>query len=150
MAERSFWRTNPTRRDVLAALLGVPAALAAGCSGKKPPLPEGEIVGASDGVGHRLRQASYRPEPDAGRWQKKGVVIVGGGIAGLSAAWRLLLAGFDDFVVLELEQQPGGTSRSEKSGTFAYPWGAHYLPVPFLENRAMVTLLDELGFLEGR
>src|SRR5579864_5426195 len=149
MAERSFWRTNPTRRDVLAALLGVPAALAAGCSGKKPPLPEGEIVGASDGVGHRLRQASYRPEPEAGRWQNKGVVIVGGGIAGLSAAWRLLLAGFDDFVVLELEPKPGGTSRSGPSKVTSYPWGAHYLPVPLKENRALIRLLKEMGIVEG-
>jgi hypothetical protein len=30
-----------------------------------------------------------------------------------------------------------------------YPWGAHYLPAPRKENRALVTLLDELGVLEG-
>jgi protoporphyrinogen oxidase len=149
MAEKSSWTANPTRRDVLAALLGVPVALAAGCSSKKPPLPEGTMVGASDGVGHRLRQASYRPEPDAGRWQNKGVVIVGGGIAGLSAGWRLILAGFDDFVVLELEPKPGGTSRSGTSPVASYPWGAHYLPVPLKENRALIRLLKEMGIVEG-
>ena len=149
MAENSSWRDSPTRRDVLAALLGVPVALAAGCSRKQPPLPEGSIVGASDSVGHRLRQADYRPEPDAGRWQKKGVVIIGGGIAGLSAAWRLLLADFDDFVMLELEPKPGGTSRSGTSPVASYPWGAHYLPVPMKENRALIRLLKEMNLIEG-
>src|SRR5262245_14827891 len=102
------WDTSPTRRDVLAAFLGVPLALSAGCSRRAVPLPDGEIVGPSESLGHRLRQAG-RHEPAADRWQRVGVVIVGGGVAGLSAAWRLRLAGVDDFVVVELEPRPGGT-----------------------------------------
>ena len=39
------------------------------------------------------------------------VVIVGGGIAGLSAAWRLDKRGFRDFVLLEMEPQAGGNAR---------------------------------------
>ena len=42
------------------------------------------------------------------------VVIAGGGIAGLAAARALRLAGQDDFVLLELEDQPGGNSRTGK------------------------------------
>jgi protoporphyrinogen oxidase len=148
MTRRPSWKISPTRRDVLAALLGVPIALAAGCSRKPPPLPEGRIVGASAGIGHRLRDG-YRPRPPANAWQDSAVVIVGGGIAGLSAAWRLLLAGFEDFVVLELEPRPGGTSGSGASDVSAYPWGAHYLPVPMKENRALVRLLREMSVLEG-
>ncbi len=139
---------NPTRRDVLAALLGVPAALAAGCSRTRPPLPDGTLVGASDDVGHRLRDG-FRPRPDEGAWTNTAVVIVGGGIAGLSAAWRLLLAGVDDFVLLELEPRLGGTSRSGSSPVTAYPWGAHYLPVPMKENRALVRLLRDMSVVEG-
>jgi protoporphyrinogen oxidase len=78
------------------------------------------------------------------------VAIVGGGVAGLSAAWRLLRAGCEDFLLLELESQPGGTARSGSSTVSAYPWGAHYLPLPAAENLALVTLLDEMGVLEGR
>jgi glycine/D-amino acid oxidase-like deaminating enzyme len=138
-----------TRRDVLAALLGVPAALAACRSPKAPPLPEGEIVGASDVIGHRLRDGlSITPSQD--RWERTGVVIVGGGVAGLSAAWHLLRSGFDDFILLELEVAPGGTARSGTSPVVSYPWGAHYLPVPMKENAALVSLLDEMGILEGR
>ncbi|MBI1916263.1 MAG: FAD-dependent oxidoreductase [Planctomycetes bacterium] len=148
MAKRPSWQIGPTRRDVLATLLGVPVALAAGCSRKPPPLPEGRIVGASAGIGHRLRDG-LRPQPAEGAWQERAVVIVGGGIAGLSAAWRLLLAGFDDFVLLELEPRPGGTSGSGASDVSAYPWGAHYLPVPMRENRALVRLLREMNVIEG-
>src|SRR5829696_5106000 len=137
-----------TRRELLAAFLGAPFALAA-CGRREaaPPLPEGEVVGASDGVGHLIRDG-LRPEPEA--WERAGVVIVGGGVAGLAAAWRFLRAGFEDFVLLELEPEPGGTARSgSEHGVVPYPWGAHYLPAPQGENRALVALLDELGVLEG-
>jgi protoporphyrinogen oxidase len=137
------------RREVLAAFLGVPFALAACGRRGEPatPLPEGEIVGASDGIGHLIRNG-LRPEPQV--WERAGVVIVGGGVAGLAAAWRFLRAGFEDFVLLELEPAPGGTARSgEAHGVVPYPWGAHYLPAPLKENRALVALLDELGVLEG-
>jgi glycine/D-amino acid oxidase-like deaminating enzyme len=138
-----------TRREVLAAFLGVPAALV-GCSGpSSPPLPPGQIVGASDGLGHRLRDGA-RFTPPADRWERRGVVIVGGGIAGLAAAWRLRKAGFQDFVLLELETAPGGTSRSGSSPLTPYPWGAHYIPAPMAENRLLVSLFDEMGILDGR
>jgi phytoene dehydrogenase-like protein len=134
---------------LLAAFLGTPFALAAcGTRGAhEPSLPEGEIVGASDRLGHLIRDG-HRPEPES--WERAGVCIVGGGVAGLAAAWRFLRAGFDDFVLLELEAEPGGTARSGRAhGVVPYPWGAHYLPVPRRENRALVALLDELGVLEG-
>lgn len=139
-----------TRREVLAAFLGVPAALAA-CNSReaRPPLPEGELVGASDVIGHRIRDGlSITPSQD--QWERAGVVIVGGGVAGLSAAWKLLKSGFEDFVLLELERAPGGTARSGTSPLISYPWGAHYLPAPMKENAPLVALLDEMGVLEGR
>lgn len=137
-----------TRRELLAAFLGAPFALAA-CRAReeRKPLPEGVIVGASDRLGHALRDG-LRPEPES--WEGAGVVIVGGGVAGLAAAWRFLRAGFEDFVLLELEEAPGGTARyGEEHGVVPYPWGAHYLPAPLKENRALVSLLDEMGVLEG-
>lgn len=137
-----------TRREVLAAFLGLPAALAA-CNSPQIPLPPGEIVGTSDAIGHRIRdRLNITPSQD--HWERTRVVIVGGGIAGLSAAWQLLKSGFQDFVLLELERAPGGTSRSDTSPLIAYPWGAHYLPAPMKENVALVALLDEMGVLEGR
>jgi hypothetical protein len=136
-----------TRREVLEALLGLPVALAA-CKSRRPALPPGELVGASDVVGHRLRAGiAVTVPPD--NWKRTGVAIVGAGVAGLSAAWRLLRSGFEDFVLLELEQAPGGTSRSGESPVVRYPWGAHYVPAPLKENHSLITLLDEMGILEG-
>ena len=83
-------------------------------------------------------------------WTNVKVAIVGGGVAGLSAAWKLSKGGVQDFVVLELEKQEGGTSRSGEGQPVGYPWGAHYLPVPFRENTELISLLDEMSLIEGR
>lgn len=138
-----------SRREILAAFLGIPVALVACRSSVVPPLPEGEIVGASDVIGHKLRDG-LRIEPSPDQWQRAGVVIVGGGIAGLSAAWQLLRSGFEDFVLLELEPAPGGTSRSGSSpnAVVPYPWGAHYLPAPLKHNVPLIYLLGEMGVVE--
>src|SRR5262249_61759194 len=113
MAKRWLDPMSLTRRDVLAAFLGLPAALA-GCSSRMAELPDGTIVGASEGIGHRLR-GNERFTPASGCWERTGVVIIGGGVAGLAAAWRFRKAGFMDFVLLELETAPGGTARSGAS-----------------------------------
>ena len=84
------------------------------------------------------------------RGEETGVVILGGGIAGLSAAWTLERAGFTDFLILELEDAPGGTARSGSSSVTPYPWGAHYVPVPPPTNRPLVRLLEEVGAVAGR
>ncbi|HEY6328980.1 MAG TPA: FAD-dependent oxidoreductase [Blastocatellia bacterium] len=133
----------------MAAFLGLPVALAACSSGKEPRLPEGSIVGASNTIGHKIRDG-LRPVPPPDKWATTGVVIIGGGVAGLSAAWRLLKADFQDFVILELEPAPGGTARSGTSSVSSFPWGAHYIPAPMAENTWLISLLDEMGVLEGR
>jgi len=142
-----------TRRELLIALLGTPAALLTGCgtagqqTGSLSQI-QGAIVGPSDVFGHQLRDG-FRPEVAPDAWTDTRVVIVGSGVSGLSAAWRLLRAGFQDFVLLELEDTPGGTARSGSSAVSAYPWGAHYLPAPQKENVALTALLNEMGVLEG-
>ncbi|MGQ0542444.1 MAG: flavin monoamine oxidase family protein, partial [Blastocatellia bacterium] len=78
------------------------------------------------------------------------VAIIGGGVAGLSAAWKLSKENLNDFLLLELEKEVGGTSRSNSGHPVGYPWGAHYLPVPFQENTELISLLDEMSLLEGR
>jgi len=141
-------RPEVTRREILAAFLGLPAAMAGCSSGTPSSLPSGEIVGASEGIGHRIRDG-IRLWSANDRSEKFGVVIVGGGIAGLAAAWRLVKAGYRDFSLLELEKVPGGTSRSGTSQVISYPWGAHYVPAPMADNRLFITLLGEMGILEG-
>ncbi len=134
--------TRLTRRELLLALLG--PAVAAACRRLGPPsLPfEGAIVGAADGLGHRLR-AGFRPEPQTE--SRAEVVIVGAGIAGLSAAWRLSRAGLEDYRVLELDGEPGGTARGGGNAVTPFPWGAHYLPCPLPHARAVELLVEEMG-----
>jgi oxygen-dependent protoporphyrinogen oxidase len=55
------------------------------------------------------------------------VVIVGGGIAGLAAAWRLRGR---DVLLLEGEDRLGGRMRSEPCGEYWLNYGAHLLPAP--------------------
>ena len=135
-----------SRRELIAALLGAPSLLA-GCSSAVTLPPAGELFGQSATVGHRLRDG-YKPRPAADQWRDIDVVIVGGGVAGLSAAWQLQKSGVADYVVLELEEVTGGTSRSGVTGKNVYPWGAHYVPVPFAENQSLIQLLSEMGVVE--
>src|SRR5687768_13916905 len=127
-----------SRRDLLASLLALP--LAGGCDNNFDAVSDASIDEALDGIdgcivgpsierGHRLRRHTSFDLP-ADRFREVGVLIVGGGIAGLAAAWRLKRRGYEDFVLLELERAPGGTSRCDRSPVVAYPWGAHYLPAP--------------------
>jgi oxygen-dependent protoporphyrinogen oxidase len=51
------------------------------------------------------------------------VLVVGGGVAGLTCAWRLRRAGWD-VEVLEREAEPGGRMRSEPHGEFTLDRGA--------------------------
>ena len=55
------------------------------------------------------------------------VVIIGGGIAGLSAAWRLR---HRDVVLLEAGDRLGGRMRSDPCGEYWLNYGAHLLPGP--------------------
>jgi protoporphyrinogen/coproporphyrinogen III oxidase len=55
------------------------------------------------------------------------VVIVGGGIAGLSAAWRLR---HRDVLLLEAGDRLGGRMRSDPYGEYWLNYGAHLFPGP--------------------
>jgi oxygen-dependent protoporphyrinogen oxidase len=55
------------------------------------------------------------------------VVVVGGGIAGLAAAWRLR---HRDVVLLETGDRLGGRMRSDPRGEYWLNYGAHLFPAP--------------------
>lgn len=126
------------RRFLSAALVGL--------SAKADRPITGTFVNESQIAGHRLRDRVPFAAPK--RVEKRGVVIVGGGMAGLNAAWRLDKKGYRDFVVLEMEPQAGGNSRYGENEVSAYPWAAHYLPVPNKEAVYVQELMEEFGALQ--
>jgi protoporphyrinogen oxidase len=87
--------------------------------------------------------------PLQGVSQRCKIAIVGGGMAGLSAAWWLRKNGIDDVVLLELEKNVGGNSASGKNQFGSYPWGAHYIPIPNSESVYVRALLEELKILQS-
>jgi oxygen-dependent protoporphyrinogen oxidase len=73
--------------------------------------------------------------------ERQRILVVGGGIAGLTAAYDLQKRGFD-VEVLEREATPGGRMRSERHGEFVVDRGAQFIASSY---RHMRTLVDELG-----
>ncbi|MCB9568886.1 MAG: NAD(P)-binding protein [Myxococcales bacterium] len=146
--------TKRSRAFPRRAFLGSAAAsglvgLACG-AGPAPPAgpPLIELVGPDPARGHLLRDGGL--DGPIARSEDHAIVIVGAGAAGLAAAWRLWRAGFDDYVVVELEDAIGGTARSGELPRSPHPMGAHYLPAPHPECRALEALLDDLGLVLGR
>ena len=133
-----------SRRELL---LGAAALVGLSRKGGRPVA--GRFVDDGGAAGHRLRERGALPKP--ARRERAGVVIVGGGIAGLSAAWQLQRRGVRDFVVLELEAAAGGNARGGANEVSAYPWAAHYVPVPDAGAVLVRELFEELGVLkDGR
>jgi oxygen-dependent protoporphyrinogen oxidase len=69
----------------------------------------------------------------------KDAVIIGAGLAGLSAAWRLRQW---DIQVLEANQRVGGRIQSEKRGPYVLNWGGHMFAG---EGGSTAELLAETG-----
>ncbi|MEZ4237086.1 MAG: FAD-dependent oxidoreductase [Myxococcota bacterium] len=125
-----------TRRGLLAGVL------ATGCAGgERTPPVVGEIVGRSDAErGHASGSGAV-----AGS-ERVDVAILGAGIGGLSAAWRLRRAGFDGTVAhVELGDRIGGTAQ----GDGGFPWGAHYVTLPNPGAAHYRAILADLGVITG-
>ena len=118
----------------------------AGCPSVEPALSlRGQRKDPNFQQGHRLRKPDFPAAPS--RRERVTGVILGGGVAGLSAGWRWTRAGLTDYRLLELESQVGGNSRALSYPSGSAPIGAHYLPVPNTEARAVRRLLTEMGLL---
>lgn len=97
-------------------------------------------------TGHQLR-SEHLPVPD--KSSKEEILIVGGGVSGLSAAMTLSRAGINNYRLLELADKEGGNSVGGSNAISAYPWAAHYLPVPNNQQPELLQFLFRAGVITG-
>lgn len=137
-----------TRKEFLelSAILGL--GTLAGC---KPETKSnshitGKMVEDGSALGHKLHSAIEK-KPSKTIHEK--IMIAGGGVAGLSAAYHLKKNGITDFSLLEMGEQTGGNSLSGANHVSSYPWAAHYLPIPNLNQPELIDFLKDTGAIES-
>lgn len=137
---------NTERRHFLKQL-GLLAAAAAFWSACKHTARRwvARFSGAPATLGHRLWVKDF---PAVSREERVRFLIIGGGISGLTTAMALDKKGIQDFLLLDMDEQPGGNSRSSSNVHTAFPLGAHYLPIPNREDEALIRFLRFHGIIE--
>lgn len=94
-------------------------------------------------TGHLMMKAQSWPKKPA---EETGSVIVGGGLAGLSAAARLK---DQDFKLFELSNRLGGTSSAQNHEGVYLSQGAHYdLAYPNTYGEDVLRFLEQLSIIE--
>jgi hypothetical protein len=99
--------------------------------------------------GHYLRDRHAVPPPS--QLIETDVAILGSGVAGLSAAWKLAREGHRDFLMVDGPQPDGNAAGGRfhtDAGDLAYPTGAHYLPLPSPESTHVREILADLGIIQ--
>lgn len=145
------------RRDFLNGLLvGASAVVigagAAGCDGGETEttpndtLPPGVDKGDNNSVCHAVRDGKTWEIP-AASGALYDCVIIGGGVSGLCAAYRLQKLGAKSVLVLEKEDPVGGYARLD--GPPESPWGqaAAYTVYPYNDN--LIEIYTDLGIITG-
>ena len=74
------------------------------------------------------------------------VAILGSGIGGLCAAWKLKKLGHSGAIMVD-GPQPFGNAAGGRFGDLAYPTGGHYLPLPSPESVHVREILFDLGII---
>ncbi|MCU0634191.1 MAG: FAD-dependent oxidoreductase, partial [Gemmatimonadaceae bacterium] len=143
-----------TRRAAVTALLAVPATavlgapMLVGLTRKAPRRIAGGYAEDESAIGHALRDGTPARSAPARR-ERVQVLIVGGGVSGLCAAWELARSGVRDVRVLEAAPVAGGNARSGERDGLRFPWGAHYLPVPAASATLVREFCTDVGLLQG-
>jgi hypothetical protein len=136
------------RRNFLKINLAIFSAfIAAQCSVNKKQKARICINDSFSKRGHQLKNKQSTPE--VSETIEKEVVIIGGGISGLSAAYHFNKNSPCNMVIYELSDHAGGNSHSGKNSLSAYPYGAHYLTLPNNSNTPLIEFLHEKKIITG-
>jgi NAD(P)-binding Rossmann-like domain len=108
-------------------------------------------------LGHAMRDLSSAPQAGitknsasfeiAKRCQ---VLVVGSGIAGLSAVWNLRRQGVKDIMLLDGPEFMGNAANYQFAAGQSVPTGAHYLPLPSPESQHVREILKAMGVYAGQ
>jgi len=134
------------RSFVLTALGAAGAALAGGAGFARWQEIAPSVHAPGRDEGHYLRDRGRLPPP--AQVFETDVLILGSGVAGLSAAWQLGKLGHQDYLLLDGPEAFGNAAGS-RYGELACPTGAHYLPLPGPESGHVRAMLADLGILRG-
>jgi protoporphyrinogen oxidase len=98
-------------------------------------------------TGHLLRDGFVPPA--ASIKNETDILIIGAGVSGLSAARRFTGQGVEKIMVIDVAEKPGGNARGGKNEVSAFPWAAHYLPLPSPELIELHEFLKQSRIITG-
>lgn len=133
------------RRSFIAMAGGVGAAALTGAAFQRWQEVTSAVHYPGRDEGHFLRDRRALPPP--ARVLQTDVAILGSGIGGLCAAWKLNQLGHSKALMID-GPQPFGNAAGGRFGDLEYPTGAHYLPLPSPESVHVRDILFDLGMIE--
>jgi protoporphyrinogen oxidase len=145
------------RRDFINGILAGSSVVAfgptlGGCGsdseegGKQKPGVQTSDKGDVYELCHKLRDGESWSFP-AASGTTYDCVVIGAGISGLTAAWRLRAVGHDSILVLDKDDPAGGLSRSD-GGNPLYSQATAYTVYPYNDN--LYDLYFDLGIVTGQ
>jgi NAD(P)-binding Rossmann-like domain len=141
----------------MASLLGS-AGLLAGCNGPQLWDKVNTTVDRPGMVlGHVMRDLSTASQTGSDKnnlsfeiAKRCQVLVVGSGIAGLSAVWNLRRQGLKDILLLDGPEYMGNAASYQFTEGQGVPTGAHYLPLPSPESQHVREILKAMGVYAGQ
>lgn len=144
MERRTFIRYVGTLTS--AALIAPELTFCTGPDKKRIPITR---TGADMAHGHLVRNPAELLKLPVQHTIHIPILIVGGGISGLSAGRYLHRHSSHDFKILELHDYTGGNSAAGQLNGQHFPLGAHYLPLLNKGNEPLAAFLKEAGIITG-